>query len=40
MAVKTVGQTSLTCQTSYKAQQLVADLASGTAYGHSVAVTL
>ena len=23
MAVKTVGQTSLTCQTSYRAQQLV-----------------
>ena len=26
MAVKTVGQTSLTCHTSYKAQKLVANL--------------
>jgi hypothetical protein len=26
MAVKTVGQTSLTCQTSYKSQQLPADI--------------
>jgi hypothetical protein len=40
MAVKTVGQTSLTCQTSYKGKQIVADLASGTAYEHSVAARL
>jgi hypothetical protein len=40
MAVKTAGQTSLTCQTSYEAQQLVADLASGTDHKHPVAQRL